>query len=98
MGETNYQWDGLMVNFMGLYWVKNDGIPSGNDCYIAIGYLAIDFFEFSSKNSGSFHSYVKLPEGIGDSLELTLPRDLHYNGDFMGSYRNFCQGDQRSSK
>ena len=42
MGEKSHQWDGLMVNFMGLYWVENDGIPSGNDCYIAIGYLAIE--------------------------------------------------------
>ena len=42
MGEESYQWDGLMVNFMGLYWVKNDGIPSSNDCYIAIGYLAME--------------------------------------------------------
>ena len=33
-------------------------------CYIAIEAMAIEIVDFPMQNGGSFHSYVKLPEGI----------------------------------
>ena len=39
-----------------------DGVPSGY-VKIAIENMAIEIVDFPMKNGGSFHSYVKLPEG-----------------------------------
>ena len=33
--------------------------------------MAIEMVEFPMKNGGSFHSYVKLPEGNGDFVNLS---------------------------
>ena len=47
---------GFYSDLMGYIW----DIPFGNDCYIAIEHGPV---EIVVKHSGSFHSYVTLPEG-----------------------------------
>ena len=39
-----------------------DGLPSGNDCYIAIEYDPVEIVDFPMKNMVIFQSYVSLPE------------------------------------
>ena len=43
--------------------------------------MAIEIVDFPIKNGGSFHSYVKLPEGIPNTEILTSPASGRLNVD-----------------